>query len=119
MAEGQWGRPMIQHEISFLTQEARVDSVESDPEAQWKMQQPAQDSILSRFRILAGQTYEQMLGAEQMAVGREAPRIRLEPDSDEIGPTGLYIRELPLLTADSARTRRGCSPHGRNTRRNV
>ena len=66
-------RTQVTAEIQALSQDARVEEVKCNPHCLRKLYQVTQAEIESRVRLLAEASYEQMLAAEQSAVGWENP----------------------------------------------
>ncbi len=62
-------RTTINHYISAVSGEARVDPEKATPRCLWKMYQSVQDGIEENIHVLIRQAYEEMMEKEQMSIG--------------------------------------------------
>lgn len=62
-------RTTINHYISAVSGEARVDPEKATPRCLWKMYQNVQDGIEENIHVLIRQAYEEMMEKEQMSIG--------------------------------------------------
>ena len=62
-------RTTINHYISAVSGEARVDPEKATPRCLWKMYQSVQDGIEENIHVLTRQAYEEMMEKEQMSIG--------------------------------------------------
>lgn len=62
-------RTTINHYISSVSQEARVDPEKATPRCLWKMYQNIQDGIEENIHVLIRQAYEDMMEKEQLSIG--------------------------------------------------
>lgn len=62
-------RTTINHYISAVSGEARVDPEKATPRCLWKMYQSVQDGIKENIHVLIRQAYEEMMEKEQMSIG--------------------------------------------------
>lgn len=62
-------RTTINHYISAVSREARVDPEKATPRCLWKMYQSIQDGIEENIHVLIRQAYEEMMEKEQMTIG--------------------------------------------------
>ena len=62
-------RTTINHYISAVSGEARVDPEKATPRCLWKMYQNVQGGIEENIHVLIRQAYEEMMEKEQMSIG--------------------------------------------------
>lgn len=62
-------RTTINHYVSAVSREAKVDPEKATPRCLWKMYQSIQDGIEENIHVLIRQAYEEMMEKEQMTIG--------------------------------------------------
>lgn len=62
-------RTTINHYVSAVSREAKVDPEKATPRCLWKMYQSIQDGIRENIHVLIRQAYEDMMEKEQLSIG--------------------------------------------------